>query len=179
MKQPQNPARPQPLYIFLDLDGVIADFDRHAREAGKLTKQGKPDYDKLEQAWWATMPAFKGAEQFYQELRRLGEVKFLTGPVPLSDCFGGKAEWVSNFDRRRGRWALKDLIICPSNDKQLLGGPGRILIDDRPENIRQWQQAGGLGVLHRGNFSQTLHEVRVLSAALRQSKNHNFSPPRL
>lgn len=67
--------KPQETNIFLDLDGVIADFDAHARTQGKMKPGGKLDYDAMDLAWWETMPAFEGARHFYDELRKIGNVR--------------------------------------------------------------------------------------------------------
>jgi hypothetical protein len=145
--------------IFLDLDGVIADFDTHKKS--KLKSDGKTDYDALDYAWWTTMPVFKGAKDFYYELRKQGQVRFLTGPVPLVDCFAGKAAWINKkFIPERGRWGLNDLIICHSKAKQLMAGPGRILVDDDKGNIARWNEAGGIGILHEGDYADTLKRVK-------------------
>jgi hypothetical protein len=152
--------------IFLDLDGVIADFEGHARSQGKMKTDGKPDYDNMERAWWASMPAYDGAKEFHAELKKLAPVKFLTAPIPLTDCFSGKADWTMKFVGG-GRWkSLVDLIICPKRDKALLAGPKRVLVDDSADNIEAWRKAGGIGILHKGDFAGTLAAVRQAVAGL-------------
>ncbi|TVQ83299.1 MAG: hypothetical protein EA357_06500 [Micavibrio sp.] len=147
--------------IFLDLDGVIADFETHAETQGKYHRvTGKLDREALDHQWWSTIPVFDGAQEFYETLQKIGDVKFLTGPMLHSGCHSGKAEWIENFDKNRGKWALRDLIICPAPDKHLLSGPGRILIDDRKNNIADWRLAGGIGILHEGDFDRTLEHVK-------------------
>lgn len=152
--------------IFLDLDGVLADFDGHMHARGKVKAGGKPDYDAMDLAWWTSIPVFEGARSFYHSLKKEAPVKFLTAPVPSVDCFAGKAQWIQDFVPGRGRWALLDLIICPGTAKQMLAGPGRILIDDRAANIESWQKAGGIGILHTGDFARTLAAVRQAAAGL-------------
>lgn len=150
--------------IFLDIDGVVADFDAHATAHGKYDDKGQPKWDTLDLAWWKSMPAFNGARAFYDALAKQAPVKFLTAPVPSTDCFTGKAEWVQGFLPERGKFALLDLIICHSKAKQFLAAPRNILIDDRQKNIDEWQAAGGIGILHDGDFAKTLQK---LDAALK------------
>lgn len=147
------------IVIFLDMDGVISDIQSHGEATDKFKDNGQLDYDDLDHEWWVSMPAFEGAEDFYQDLKKYGTVKFLTAPTGSAECFGGKAEWITNFPTGRGRWALMDLIICPSKDKYLLAEPDRILIDDRQSNIDDWIAAGGIGILHEGDFQQTLAKL--------------------
>lgn len=78
-----------------------------------------------------------------------------------ADCFGGKAEWLSTkFLPERGKWCLTDLFIVHSKRKQLLATPNRLLVDDRPDNVKSWQDAGGLAVHHQGDFEQTLKQIK-------------------
>ncbi len=152
---PDKPAKD--ILIYLDMDGVFSDFDTHAREEGKLKPDGRLDYDALDFKWWKTMPVYDGAKQFYNDLKDIGgEMNFLTGPMPHPQCFGGKAMWISNF---LSKWQLGKLNVCPSKKKKLLAGPRRVLIDDRENNVREWREAGGIGVHHDGDYAKTLEKV--------------------
>ena len=78
-----------------------------------------------------------------------------------------------------------DLIICPSKDKGFLAGEGRILIDDREQNIKDWENAGGVGIHHKGNFDETLKALQVILAqekemqqGIKPTKNSLKSPRR-
>ncbi|MBU6475626.1 MAG: hypothetical protein KGQ70_06645 [Alphaproteobacteria bacterium] len=112
------------------------------------------------------MPPCDGAKEFYDAACKLGPVKFLTAPVLSEGCFSGKAAWVQSFVPERGREALKDLIICPGADKYFIAAPGRILIDDREKNVREWSAAGGISIHHKGDFAETLEALRKAVAAL-------------
>ena len=157
----QNQNNPLHPHIFLDLDGVLADFYLHAHQENKFTADGKVDDSKLDYKWWATMPAYEGAKEFYDEARKLGTVKFLTGPIASEECFSGKAHWVREFVPERGKAILKDLIICASGDKAYLARSNHILIDDRASNIKDWEAQGGIGILHTGNFDETLKKLQA------------------
>ena len=120
---------PEPalIHIFLDLDGVLADFDHHAHEQGKRDDAGKMKHSELDYQWWATMPVCEGAKEFYDAVQKIGVVKFLTAPFLDKECFSGKAAWIEAFVPERGKFILKDLIICASSDKRYAcphGGSG-------------------------------------------------------
>lgn len=152
---------PDDIVIFLDLDGVLADFDSHMHARGKADGDGKPKWNELDHEWWTSIPVFHGAKKFYHDLKALGLVKFLSAPVPGVDSFSGKAEWLSqSFLPKRGRFATLDLILCAGKDKRFLAAAGRILVDDRMKNIKEWEEAGGIGVHHKGDFAQTLAAVK-------------------
>lgn len=146
--------------IFLDLDGVIADFDTHAITTGvRATHEEKPDFKQMDRVWWAEIPVFDGAFKFYKELTLYGKVRFLTAAIMNPGCHSGKADWIITFNDK-GKWALKDLIICPRVDKPLLSMPGRVLIDDNEETIHYWNEAGGYGIHHAGSYADTMKRVR-------------------
>ena len=165
-----------PVSIFLDLDGVVADFDSHADACAKKTSDGKMNWEALDLQWWVTMPAFAGAKKFYDDIKNLAPVKFLTAPVLSEDCFFGKAKWVQNFVPEKGRWVLMDLIICPSQEKKNRAKPGAILIDDREKNIMEWVEAGGIGIHHTCDFAKTFAEVKKAVDKLMPPKA-GFSKP--
>jgi hypothetical protein len=162
----QNQNSTNQPHIFLDLDGVLADFDLHAHQENKIGPDGKLKYDELDYKWWSTMPAFEGAREFYDAARKLGIVKFLTGPMMSEECFSGKAHWVQEFVPERGKFILKDLIICPSSDKAYLARANHILVDDREENVRAWEAAGGVGIHHTGNLDDTMKKLQDAVAKL-------------
>ncbi len=153
--------------FFVDMDGVLSDFDGHAKAEGKFTADGKTLWDALDLKWWKTMPAYKGAREFFKGLKKLGPVRQLTAPILNADCFRGKAEWTINFRPGAGRFALLDLIICRAADKNLLARPNHILVDDRQKNIDEWVHAGGIGILHTGDFADTRRRIDEAMAAYR------------
>lgn len=167
------------IIIFLDMDGVIADFESHAHAMNKFNADGSLNRDALDYAWWSTIPIFDGAQEFYAELKALSTVKFLTGPMIMSDSHHGKADWIINFSPE-GKWGLKDLIICPASNKHYLASPTRLLIDDMPKNIKAWEAAGGVAILHTGDFAKTLEQVKRFmqqqNAPIPENKNTANTP---
>lgn len=154
--------------VFFDIDGVLGDFDSHARKQGKILPNGKVDYDALDQNWWKTMPVYDNARDLVSMARSMAtQVRFLTGPTASTACYGGKAEWVRHtFQPEKGKFGLMDLLIVPAKDKGMLAGPRRILIDDRIENVEAWQQAGGIGIHHTGDHMATARRLAAAIAGL-------------
>jgi len=165
--------------IFLDLDGVIADFDGHVISQGKqqVNKPEWTEYSKLERAWWQTMPQIAGARAFFDSLEKMAPVTFLTGMVlENTDGWSGKAEWLWEFLPERGMYAADDLMVCRPKHKQKLAGPGRILVDDSEKNIEQWIAKGGIGIIHpRGStdYAETLRKVAIAIATLQTANQNN------
>lgn len=118
--------------VFIDMDGVIVDFERCMRERN-LTA------DQLKEASGAylNMKAIKGAIAAVREVIDMGyEVWIATKPpTGIAYAYSDKAQWIFNYIPE-----LKKRIII-THDKGLLGDAGDYLCDDRPHkaNCRLFQ----------------------------------------
>lgn len=175
-KKAKKPAKTEVEFeFFCDLDGVLDDFDAHAKAEGKLDAKGNPKWEEMGYEWWSTIPAYQGAKDFYDELRDRGRTRMLTAPILNDGCFRGKAEWVKEF--RRSRFALLDMIIAKADDKNLLARPHHILVDDRVKNVDAWNKAGGIGILHTGDYADTLKRVDEAMEKYRRENDPSLPPP--
>lgn len=163
--------------LYLDMDGVLADFDRGVRElagAEPLPVNGKRSPEDDERMW----AAVRGVDHFYGRLEpmpgavemfeRLWEkygdaCEILTGvPRPhrgIAHAGEDKAEWV----RRRLSPDIVVNIVLRAQKPEFCAGPDCVLIDDTRSNIRQWEEAGGTGILHEG-VEATLAALERLEA---------------
>ena len=173
-KKPAGPDDDTEFKIFCDMDGVLSDFDTHAKAKDKFDEKGQLKWDELDYDWWSTMPAYKGAKEFDAELQKLGRTRKLSAPILNVGCFRGKAEWIKNF--RGSSYGLLDLILARAEDKNLLARPNHILVDDRQKNIDQWVEAGGIGILHKGDYADTLKRVREAQEEYRKNPPPPFVP---
>jgi 5'(3')-deoxyribonucleotidase len=65
----------------------------------------------------------------------------LTSPGKQSHAYSAKVEWC-----RRRLMAHEHQVIVTKH-KPLLAAPGRLLIDDNPENCKNWMVHGGTAIL--------------------------------
>jgi len=147
-------------FLFVDLDGVLADFDKAVRKltgksAGELEnaqEMGQPFWEKVRALGiYRNLDWMPGAEALWNRLLPF-KPTILTGcPKAPKDESGPYAEWAAN-DKRA--WCEKHLgsavpVICTRSFwKWKYAGPGKILIDDQGKNIRAWEQHKGIGVLY-------------------------------
>jgi 5'(3')-deoxyribonucleotidase len=141
--------------IYLDMDGVVADFRSYA--TGKIGLQHPAVGDLYPDADWhrlrdnphlfLQLPIMARANELVNLARKyrdqLGwELMFLTAIPHNNDlpwAFHDKAEWA--------RLYFTDIPVHfgpYSSDKHLHCSKGDILVDDRLDNCRDWEHAGGI-----------------------------------
>jgi len=146
--------------IFLDLDGVLADFTAGVRTLYRKPAPTPADLGKslggalgidegmmwarIEEAgrgFWEDLPATAHANALVALAREHGEAVILSAPASSPNAAAGKMAW---FHKRFGK-RNKDVILTAR--KELLAGPGRLLIDDSRANVAAFTAAGGAALL--------------------------------
>lgn len=143
---------------YLDLDGVFANFDAYFMNTYGMSPRDVADeimWDMIHanESYFANIPPFDGAKEFFDKFD-------LVNPIILTSCphrnyrriAAQKRAWIqSNLS--------DDVMICPmiggKNKPFFMKKPGDILIDDWSKNIDAWNEAGGVGILHKGNYEET------------------------
>lgn len=156
--------------LYLDMDGVVADFNEYAyRVHGFDSEIEYPDHlwNQIAQnpRLYRDLKKTPYADDLVDYCRKFGEVNnyavfFLTA-VPKSNrlhwAFYDKVEWARTYfpdvPVHFGPFSKDKHIHCKAND---------ILIDDRISNITEWRNVNGIGILHE-NFENTIDELRKIS----------------
>lgn len=153
--------------IFCDFDGVLVDF-----EAGFLKNFGfahdsvsEPEmwkYILSHERHWHDLPMMPDAMKLWEFIKP-------HNPIILTGCPRSGYEH-ANIGKRE--WAAKMLgpevpvITCLSRNKpQHMIGPGDILIDDLTKNIKRWEEANGIGVLHK-SAADSIAQLETVFAML-------------
>lgn len=141
------------MQLFLDLDGVLADFDgfyeyhfgcRLPRELTGGDPPGMWDNIRSHGSFYRSMPVLPDALTLWEGTKHLNPI-ILTG-VPYSqvpDAHAHKTAWVAEHFG-----ATVPIICCKSKDKCLHGKPGDVLIDDWPRYKSLWIKMGGTFIRH-------------------------------
>lgn len=150
--------------VYLDLDGVMADFDAHFPATFGLDHRGMADNAMWETinahpSYFRDMPPYPGAVAFFAEIKHLD-------PIVLTACPSSNYAHVARQKRAWTREHLsKDIVILPvmggKNKALFMHAPGDILIDDFRRNALAWEAEGGVAVLHR-NFDDTRATLKML-----------------
>lgn len=153
------------LTLFLDLDGVMADFDGAFPAVFGLDHRTLADeamWEKINShgSFFRDLPVMEGAQAFFETIRHLK-------PIILTACPRTNYAHVARQKRAWVREHLsKDCLILPvlggHNKPLFMHQPGDILIDDYGKNCRAWEQAGGRAIKHEGDFLVTRTALALL-----------------
>jgi len=149
--------------IFLDLDGVMADFNRGRREILKLP-DGAPSEEIFAalagdkgKDFFLKLPKTRDADQLWKFLKG-NDLQILTA-IPTTnreEAAKNKVQWV-----KRNLSKNVKTITTTRRNKKKYAGPDNILIDDHKKNIEEWEGAGGIGIFHT-SASKTIKELKRL-----------------
>ena len=161
--------------IFVDMDGVLVDFDKQFAQylkhnAGEdvdtatqyETANGKDRFQALVLEWgeeyWSTMDWMPDGKQLWDYVSGMNPT-ILSAPSRFKEVsVPGKEKWLKthlsdlpNHDIqtkcRRG-WDKKSKVILNNMKHRYVASTNDILIDDKLSNIELWRKAGGIGILH-------------------------------
>lgn len=149
--------------LFLDLDGVLADFEGGAEQllgmpAEQYQAQRGPG------AFWkklATAPDFYGSLALLPDAQELFDGVAHLDPIILTGLPIGK--WA---EPQKRAWVERhfpglQVITTLARNKYTYCTPGDVLVDDREKYADAWEKAGGIFILHTSAAS-SLAEVRKL-----------------
>lgn len=110
-------------------------------------------------AFWSEMSWMPGGRELHGFLGSSGSCPTILSALPgpdrkkaLINAREGKIKWIR---KELGASYAEAAILCYRPEKALQSGAARVLIDDNSENIREWEEAGGIGILHK-NTSRTI-----------------------
>jgi hypothetical protein len=146
--------------LFLDADGVLADFDAGARSllgmdsARFEARHGKREFwRRIASArnFYGTLPEMPDARRLFDAVRHL-DPTILTG-LPIGNWAAPqKIEWAAEH------FPGVPIITCMARDKHKHMSEGDVLVDDR-ENHRAAYEAAGVAFIHHKNAKDSIKQL--------------------
>lgn len=167
--------------LFLDMDGVVADFDAtlalrgHVALGDFYVRKHPKDWTPEEQAhsddtqkcmqdlqFWTGMLPFRGARSFVDELMRIwpGKLVILTA-LPANEQAPAIAIIKKVWCWKHLGLYPRDVITTQRHLKASFASSGGLLVDDLEKNCLEFKAAGGFGLQHT-SFENTITELRKL-----------------
>ena len=167
---------------YFDMDGVITNFDSMVPNSAIFNHPSETLNDEMraakKQFWltveqtpnfWRDMPMIHNADYMLSVAHESGEI-FVLSKTPGAKHFVGGQNYVDFVANEKRKWIATNLkyffdeqhiIICDGNKGKLIQ-PDRndILIDDRQENINDWTECGGRGILFR-DANNTVQKMKT------------------
>jgi 5'(3')-deoxyribonucleotidase len=151
-------------HIYIDMDGVLANFDKAARSLfgveryWEIPKEERWEIIKSTPRFYETMEPLPDARKLLDGVRGTNSFTILTALARrVPTCSSEKIRWM-----RKWFSVPPEQVICVYEDKWPWAVNGDILVDDTKRHIDEWELAGGIGV-HHSSTELTLSYLRSLN----------------
>lgn len=147
--------------IFLDLDGVLADFDALAGKMLNTNNIYKFEFVYGAKAFWE---GIHRDPMFFQNLplkHDALELWFAVKPYKPTILTALPHTGAESVDRQKRAWVKHyfgdvEVITCLTKEKPDYCRPGDVLVDDRDLNRERWEANGGRFLLHQNSTATNL-----------------------
>lgn len=155
--------------IFLDMDGVLADFQTGASKLAGVNitpdSAGHKLYDARKEELtnkrlFRNLPPMVDMYDLIAYVRHTGtpwEILTAAGEVNRELCVYDKNEWIREFVDP----TIAVTCTFTGSQKGMYAFEGSVLIDDRQKNIDHWIENGGIGIVHT-SAENTINELKKL-----------------
>jgi 5'(3')-deoxyribonucleotidase len=150
--------------VFIDMDGVLSDFDKPIIEKFSTKKEWNGRWDLLPEDFFRTLPKMPDADDLINYISGQFDWHVLTA-IPDLPVFPEarfqKMQWIFEhykvyparihcvFQREKQYYAVEE-NLSPN-----------ILIDDSESNVSEWKSSGGIAILHTST-NDSIRELQQL-----------------
>lgn len=150
--------------LFVDLDGVLADFDTGYEQVfGYRPDKVKDDVDwqavRRHQGFYENLPPMPDLDALWASVAPLNPTVLTGVPKSVEEAPENKKAWV-----RKNLGSDVPVICCLSKEKSLHCVGDSILIDDWDKYRHLWLAKGGIWILHQ-SAEQSISELNQHIAA--------------
>ena len=161
--------------IYLDMDGVIADFFKAFAEANG--KEHWKDVEDIEEKlkeiantdFFNTLELYPTSKPLVELVKKFAGNDWGICSSPLRGDHKNSSYWKKVWLNEKGFTPPKseNLILTSNKGKYAVkDGVPNVLIDDKPENIANWIAKGGIGIRYQANKDSLKKVKKELTAAL-------------
>ena len=157
--------------LYVDMDEVLVDFlggseqilgRRYNDKSWKNSEEKKSLLSKKAPNFFRNLKWKKDGKKLWDFIKGHGPKILSAFPQTwMPNAKADKAQWI----KKNTRLPSSEVHLVARADKQRYAvsemGQPNILIDDHPKNIREWQQAGGVGIVHR-SASETISKLKKM-----------------
>ncbi len=146
--------------IMVDMDGVLTDFNKKLSELLDKPVDQIEDFGNDPEIWkkidkaganfWSDMEWMTDGKELWGYLKKY-DPTILSSPSNHKNSIEGKKIWLKEN--------LPKIPYFIEKNKALYADTNTILIDDREKNIKKWEDAGGIGILHK-NAKDTIKKLK-------------------
>lgn len=160
-------------YIYLDMDGVVADFDKRFEDLSGMLPQEYVDKNGLNAFWdlidekhkvafWRGIELMPGAQKLVKFVEQY-PFEMLTAPSVKKQSIIGKGLWVK--DKVGTLYSTKPKVTYRKAKLKHTVKPQLtkydILIDDKASTIDTWDNSGGTAILYQ-SADQVINDLKQL-----------------
>jgi len=154
--------------IFLDQDGVLADFESGLTKAlgYKVDLKSKHDVYEAEKRKLTAQRLFRNLEPLPDAWKLVDfcmnsgihtEILTAAGTVNRTLVVKDKIDWIRRYIHPQ--WTV--IPTFKGTQKAAFAHKKAVLIDDRQRNIDCWVEAGGIGILHK-TADETIEQLNYI-----------------
>lgn len=173
---------PMALRIYLDMDGVLANFAGRYREVFGVDptphSRDDPHISKiLGTDFFRRLDKFPTTDAVVELAREFGGGRYNICSSPL------RGDHANSSDNKK-QWLLDNLQPLPSHiiftrNKEkyaTTNGQPNVLVDDKPSNIAKWRAAGGHGILYDAEKNSLDYLKNQLQKIVESTIDEDFDP---
>ena len=162
--------------IYCDMDGVLVNFNKRFN---KLTSSNPTQYREengIDKFWevidnegvgfWVGIEWMDDGKILWEYLKsNFKDVELLSSPSRAENSRLGKRLWVRNH-----KLGVK-LNLEYSRSKHKYAAPNHVLIDDREDIIKDWENKGGIGILHTSAENTIVKLLNIIANGRKERAN--------
>lgn len=145
--------------IYIDLDGVLVDFNKKALEVAGVRPDDTGTDKVLRRDFWKAIDRHvKAGHKFFEAMDPMVDAMVLWDYIKHRDpTICSATGHIRGAGEEKRAWVRKHLghstadlglYVRDGADKATHAAPTHILIDDRLKVLTPWIEAGGIGILH-------------------------------